>query len=277
MPDVSDTAARAADDAEQAGREVRTSTAFRLLVRTGLVSYGVVHLVIAWLAVQIAWSGRQEEASQQGAFAEIASTTVGRLALWVVAVGLFALALWQFFEAVWGHHDAEAGRKRIVKRLGSAGKVVLYAALGVSAVRAAAGGSSSGNTQKEMTATLMTHGAGRFLVIVIGVAVMVAGGRLVHRGVSRRFTRDLAGGVSAGIVRLGQIGYSAKGVALAIVGVLFVVAGVTFDPNRAGGLDTALRSLNAQPYGPYLLTALALGIACFGAYCFAWSRHVKQS
>ena len=79
------------------------------------------------------------------------------------------------------------------------------------------------------------------------------------------------------MVRLGQVGYAAKGVALAIVGLLFVVAGVTFDPDRAGGLDTALRTLNGQPYGPYLLTALALGIACFGAYCFAWSRHVTQS
>jgi hypothetical protein len=277
LPTARGATSRASDNAERAGREVEQSQAFRILVRVGLIAYGVVHLVVAWLAVQLAWFGRQEEASQQGAFQELASTSLGRITLWVVAVGLFALALWQLFEAIWGHRDREEGRKRTVKRIGSAGKVVLYVALGVSAVRVVTGSSSSGDTQKELTASLMQNTAGRILVIAIGVAVVVAGGRLAYRGVSRKFTRDLAGGVSQGVVRLGQIGYVAKGVALGIVGALFVVAAVTFDPNRAGGLDTALRTLNGQPYGPYLLTLLALGIACFGVYCFAWSRHVKQT
>ncbi len=270
-------AARASDEARQAGRQVESSDAFRLLVRVGLISYGVVHLVVAWLAVQLAWFGRSEETSQQGAFQELATTPVGRITLWVVAVGLFALALWQLFEAVWGHRDREEGRKRTVKRLGSAGKVVLYVALAVSAIRVVTGGSSSGDTQKEMTASLMGSGAGRILVIVIGVVVVVAGGRLVWRGLSKKFTRDLAGGVGPGVVRLGQLGYTAKGVVLGIVGVLFLVAAFSYDPNRAGGLDTALRALNGRPYGPYLLTLVALGIACFGVYCFAWSRHVKRT
>ncbi|WP_240615819.1 DUF1206 domain-containing protein [Nakamurella deserti] len=270
-------AGRASDQAERAGRDVQSSDAFRLLVRVGLISYGVVHLVVAWLAVQLAWFGRQEEASQQGAFQELASTTLGRITLWVVAVGLFALAVWQLFEALWGHRDREEGRKRTVKRVGSAGKVVLYVALGVSAVRVVTGSSSSGDTQKEMTASLMGSSTGRILVIALGVVVIVAGGRLVYRGLSRKFTRDLAGGVGQGVVRLGQVGYAAKGVVLAIVGALFLLAALTYSPDRAGGLDTALRTLNGQPYGPYLLTALALGIACFGVYCFAWSRHVKQT
>lgn len=282
MPGASDARAavsRASDGAEDAGREVQQSAAFRALVRVGLISYGVVHLVVAWIAVQLAWFGRSEETSQQGAFQEMATTTAGRITLWIVAVGLFALAVWQFFEAVWGHRDREEGRKRTVKRIGSAGKVVLYVAMGVSAVRVVtgSGGGQSGDTQKEMTASLMQNSAGRILVIVIGAAVVFAGGRLVFRGLSRKFTRDLSGGVSEGVVKLGQIGYSAKGVALAVIGALFVVAAVTYDADRAGGLDTALRTLNAQPYGPYLLTVLAVGIACFGAYCFAWSRHVKQT
>jgi hypothetical protein len=277
VPDARGAASRASDGAREAGRDVQHSDAFQVLVRGGLIAYGVVHLIVAWIAVQLAWFGRSEEASQKGAFQDLASTGPGRITLWVVALGLFALALWQLFEALWGHRDREEGRKRTIKRIGSAGKVVLYTALGVSAVRIATGSSSSGDTQKEMTASLMESSTGRIVVIVIGAAVVVAGGRLVYRGVSRKFTRDLAGGVGQGVVRLGQIGYSAKGVALAVIGVLFVVAAVTYDPNRAGGLDTALRTLKEQPFGPYLLTVLALGIACFGVYCFAWSRHVKQT
>ena len=99
----------------------------------------------------------------------------------------------------------------------------------------------------------------------------------MYRGITKKFTEQLAGSVSPGIVRLGQIGYIAKGIALAIVGVLFVVAAVTFDPKKAGGLDAALRTLRDQPFGPFLLTLMALGIACYGVYCFAWSAHPKKS
>ena len=40
--------------AEQAGREVHQSEWLDHAARIGLVTYGVVHLVIAWLAVQLA-------------------------------------------------------------------------------------------------------------------------------------------------------------------------------------------------------------------------------
>ena len=267
----------AAESAKDAGQQVERSRSFGLLVTVGLIAYGVVHLLIAWIALQIAWTGTGQSASQEGALQQLASGTFGDLLIWITAVGLFALTLWQIFEAIWGHRDREEGRKRIVKRIGSAGKAVVYAALGVNAVSAAVGSSSGGNGEKDLTAKLMSVTAGRYLVAVIGIGVLVVGGRLVYRGLKKKFTKDLSGGVPPSVIRLGQIGYLAKGVALAIVGVLFVVAAVTFDPDKAGGLDTALRSLRNQAYGSILLTVLALGIASFGVYCLVWSRHVKKS
>jgi len=269
---------RAGRQAEHTGRQVEGSRAFSALVTIGLLAYGVVHLLVAWIALQLAWSGSNQQASQQGAFREMASTSVGGVLIWITAVGLFALALWQIFEAVWGHRDADEGRKRVFKRLGSASKAVVYLTLGVSAVGTASGSSSGdGNSEETLTAKLMTHGFGRVLIILLGLVVVVVGGRLVYRGITKKFTHDLDGGVSQGVQRLGQVGYTAKGIALGIVGVLFVVAAVTFDPEKAGGLDDALRTLRDQAFGPYLLTLMALGIACFGLYCFAWSRHRKDS
>ena len=60
----------AAGDAQQAGREVAGSKPFRALVSVGLVTYGIVHILIGWLALQIALAGfgaggGDEEASQQ--------------------------------------------------------------------------------------------------------------------------------------------------------------------------------------------------------------------
>jgi hypothetical protein len=52
-----------------------------------------------------------------------------------------------------------------------------------------------------------------------------------------------------------------------------VAAAVTFDPDKARGMDAALRQVAAQPYGPWLLSLMALGLMCFGVYSFAESRY----
>ena len=119
---------------------------------------------------------------------------------------------------------------------------------------------------------------GQALVCLAGVIIMCVGGYLVYKGFSRGFEDDLEPAATSGdsgtaAVMLAQIGYPAKGIAFVVLGVLFVVAGVTFDPDKTGGLDVALRTLLDQPFGPWLLGAVAVGIACFGAYCFFWARY----
>ncbi len=75
---------------------------------------------------------------------------------------------------------------------------------------------------------------------------------------------------------LGRLGYAAKGIAFAIAGGLFAWAAIDYDPSKAGGLDTAMRTLKDQPFGDVLLTMMAIGFACFGVYCFVWSRNAKH-
>ena len=273
-------ASSAGTKAEQTGQQVENSKTFARLVMVGLIVFGFIHLLVAWIAVDLAWTGSSQQASQQGAFRQMASNPAGDVLVWITAVGLFVLTLWQAFAAIWGYREIDDQRKRITKRLGSAGRAITYLVLGVSAATTAAGASSSkssNSSEQTLTAKLLSQSFGRVLVIVIGLVVIVVGGRLVYRGISKKFTEELDGGVSAGVLRLGQIGYIAKGVVLGIVGVLFIVAAITFDPKKAGGMDAALRTLREQPFGPYLLTLMALGLACYGLYCFAWSRHPKTS
>lgn len=149
--------------------------------------------------------------------------------------------------------------------------------MGITALRTATTGAPSGDSKEQgLTAKLLSLPFGPALVVAIGVVIVVIGGRLVSRGVTKKFTHDLQGGVSRGVVRLGQAGYIAKGIAFGVVGVLFAIAGFTFDPSKAGGMDTALRTIRNQPFGVVLLAVIALGIACFGLYCFVWSRNAKR-
>jgi hypothetical protein len=64
-------------------------------------------------------------------------------------------------------------------------------------------------------------------------------------------------------------------VALAVVGGLFCSAGFHRSTRQAGGLDTALKTLRDAPAGPYLLTAVGLGIAAYGLYSFAKARYAR--
>lgn len=249
--------------------------------RVGLAAYGVVHLLIAWIALQVAWSGGGD-ASSSGALRTLADQPFGRAMLWITVLGLAALVLWQLGTAVWGYasHD---GAERMRKRLGAVGRVVVYGTLAVSALKIAAGsGGGSGSDSKEegATADLLTAPAGRVLVVAVGIAIIAVGVRQVHRGVTESFTHDLEAGATSGdsgsaVVILGRVGYVAKGVAIGVVGILFGWAAVSYDPSKAGGLDDALTTLRDQPFGPYLLTAVALGLGAFGLYCFAWAKDAR--
>ena len=256
---------------------VRGSRGYRGLVRVGLAAYGVVHLLIAYLALRVAWGGGGD-ASQQGALKTLARTGAGPVLLVVVAVGMFALVLWQAAEAAFGQgrvaeqHDE---RRRTRKRISSAGRALVYLALGVSAARLAGGGGSSDGQEEGVSAQLMSAPFGRFLVALVGAAVIAVAVAQVVRGVREKFVEDLSGDRTRAVRALGKVGYVAKGVALAVVGALFGWAAVSHEPGRAGGLDEALRTVGSQPAGAVLLTALAVGFAAFGVFCFVWARNPR--
>ena len=251
-------------------QEVRYSRTYGAAITVGLIAYGLVHLLIAWIALQLAWGKSSQEASQQGALEELAGKPLGGVLLWVVAFGLLVLVVWRVLEIVYGHLDLE-------KKLSSIGRAVVYLVLGLSAVKVAAGaGGSSTGEQRTLSARLMAHSAGRALIVVIGLAIIAIGVGQIYKAVTKKFTEDLVGGVSDLTILLGRIGFAAKGIAFIVVGVLFGWAAIDYDPQKAGGLDTALHTIKEQPFGSVLLTVLAAGLAAFGGYAFIWSRNARR-
>lgn len=262
----------------EAAQAATDSAPGRWLIRFGLVAYGVVHLLVAWIAVQVAWGGSSsgDQASQQGALQQMGQAPLGRVLLWATAVGLGAMALWQLIAAIAGYRDYEAST-RWRRRVGSAGKAVLYGWLCWSAGRQAVGSgiSSGGQAERSLTARILGSPVGRVGVIVVGLVIVGIGVWQIVRGIARKFTEDLAGTPSPVLLRLGQIGFAAKGIALVVIGGLFCWAALSYDPDKAGGLDDALRTVASVPAGSLLLTLLAAGIACFGLYCFVWAGHAR--
>ncbi len=255
--------------------DVREHRGYRIAIGVGLVSYGLIHLVIAWLAVQIALGGKGD-ASQTGALTELAKNPLGVGLLWVMAIGLFVLAVWQGLEATIGPTDAPPDR-RLKRRVASAGRSIVYLALGVLAIGVARGSrDQSGKSEETLSARLLALPLGVVLVVLVGLAVAAVGVSQITKGVKRNFVEDLDSHVSTGVQRLATVGYCAKGIAFVIIGALFVWAAVTYDPDKAGGLDAALTTISKQPFGTVLLLIMAAGIACFGIFCFVWARKARN-
>jgi hypothetical protein len=267
---------------KQAADAAAQSRTLELLARVGLVAWGLVHLTLAWIAVQVAFGRRGGDADQAGALATLAQNPGGTALLVVLAVGFAAFACWQATEAVRGHLERREGAQRIAFRTASGGRAVLFAALAVTSLRFTVGSRNADSAEKQQSATadLLGLPGGQVLVGAIGLGVIVAGGVLVYRGLRRRFREQLDTGSMPAEVRhpaevLGTAGYAAKGLVLGVSGVLVTAAAVTFDPDKSRGLDAALQTLGDQPYGKVLLCVVAAGLACFGVYGFVDARYRK--
>src|SRR3954464_2882654 len=127
-PDMSaqETARTAAGRAGRAG----DSDALENLARVGLIAYGIVHVLVAWLALQLAWGGGGTSADQSGAMSTLAEQPFGKPLLWILGLGLIALAVWQAAEALrwrrgWSG-SGDAKKKAVTKTVKSVAKAVVY-------------------------------------------------------------------------------------------------------------------------------------------------------
>ena len=268
--------------AQRAAREVSDNPVVQVLGRVGMVCYGIVHVLLAALMAQVVLGDSGEQTDQKGAVASIADTSFGPFLLWVLAIGLFFFALWQLVEAAVGYHWIAKESTRLGKRIGAAARAVTGVVVGFAAVEYASGSGArnSSQQQQEWTAKVLALPAGQFLVGAVAIGVLVVAFIVARKGVQKTFEEDLdmsrlPTGSRRWVERLGRIGWIGKGLAYAIIGLLVGIAAINADPKQSGGLDKALHTLAAQPYGVFLLAVIAAGFLGFGVYCFAAARAHK--
>jgi hypothetical protein len=270
-------ASQKADRAASEAASVRRSPAMRILARAGFVFVGLVHILIGFIALQVD-RGQGGHADQSGAIASIASKPGGPVLLWAGFAACTALALWMLSEVLFAARSKSDSKKKLQQAGAAAGKAVVFAFLAFTfAVFGSGGSKNSSQSASDFTAKLMHAPAGVALLIAVGLAVIGAGLFYAYRGVTRRFMQDVqAPGAGRTAVKwIGIIGYTAKGVVLAVVGILIIIAAATADPSKSSGLDGGLKTLGSQPYGVYLLAAVAAGLVCYGAYSMARARYGK--
>uniref|UniRef100_A0AAU2K2A6 DUF1206 domain-containing protein n=1 Tax=Streptomyces sp. NBC_00049 TaxID=2903617 RepID=A0AAU2K2A6_9ACTN len=256
-------------------------TGREVAARCGLVTRGVLYVLIGLLALRMAFGGGGQEADREGALQELAGKPFGSVLVWSVGIGLVCMMLWRLSEAVFGAAGPDGDKAG--KRLASAGRTVFYGAVAFSALAFAAGsgdGRSGDEQSRDMTSRALELPGGPWWVGSVGAAIAVAGVVIAVRAALRTFRKHLAmdrvpEGVRKAVVILGVTGGVARGTVFAVAGAFLAYAAVRYDPAEAKGVDDTLRAFAGTPAGPWLLVAVAAGLVLFGLFSWAmagWRR-----
>jgi hypothetical protein len=252
------------------------------LGRLGFAAQGLVYFIVGLLAIKSAVTAGHERADPHSALATLGEQPFGSFLLGVVAVGLAGYAIWRFVQAI---HDTDRKGKDVqglTARVGYGISAVLHISLALAAARIAEGRpGAEGANEQSMTAELLSQPFGRWLVALVGLAILGFGLSQFLAGYRVKFrkyleTSRMSPTEETWTIRAGRCGLIARGVTFSIIGVFLMHAAVRADPQEARGLDGALRTLEAQPYGPWLLAIVGAGLLLYGIYQFMMARYRRM-
>ncbi len=243
------------------------------LTRIGYAVRGLIYVVMGVLALQVALGKSGALANPQDAIAAIGRQPSGKLLLWIVLIGLVSYALWGVIRAIFDPFHKGESTKGLITRFGYLVSAFGYAILVFPTYSYLMGLSQGiGGTQSgKFMASIMPLPWGRVVIGIVGLIVLGDGLYQIYLGYKARFDRSLRDYALTPQERkvatdLGRFGTAARGVVFALVGALIVWAAYQANPNQPVGINTALATLLAQPYGVWLLGIVALGLIAFGIY-----------
>ena len=250
-----------------------------LLARVGFVAKGLVYIVIGLMAAGVALGMTRHIADAGGALRILLAGPFGRVLLVVVGAGLLGYAVWQAVAAALDVERRGARLQGLAARIGFAVGAFVHGMLGVDAVRLALldhPGRPGADPLRYWTARVLSEPHGTWIVAIAGAAVIVFGVDQIRRAYLGDVVADLelppTGIAARWAVRVGRLGEAARGVVLLVIGGFLFHAAQKGDPRPVGGLARALRALD-RDYGPWLLAAVAVGLAAFGVLQILSARY----
>ncbi len=250
----------------------------KFLIRSGFLAEGAVYLAVGLLALQIAVGFGGETDDTKGALQEIGRRPFGGTLLVILAVGLLNYSAWKFVEAFKNHENV--GNRVLY---GASGFLHIYLAymaarIVLSGLGVMGGGKSGDQSAQSWTSWLMSQWFGRWLVGAVGVVafgISISQLLVAYRAKFREklALHDMHAWEKIAMITLGRMGFCARAVLIALVGLFLVQAAVNSDPENAGGVAKALATLMEQPFGPWLLGATATGLIAHGLFTWAMMRY----
>jgi hypothetical protein len=258
------------------------SRPFRWLVRAGFVARGLTYGLIGALSLALALGAGSAGAapSQQGALSLISRNVISRIALVAIAAGVLAYALWKLTQAIAGAGPEGGGGVGFKDRVANGFGGIAYIGFFLIALRVLATGSggSSNHQTRQAAAGVLGWPGGPVLVGAGGAILIGVSAYQIYEAVTGAFAREnrtasMQSDRRHAFMLLGRVGISARAIVFALVGYFLVRAAIAFNARTAVGLDGALARVHHEPFGPWLLGLVAVGLLAFAAFSFAEARY----
>jgi hypothetical protein len=247
------------------------------LGRIGFAAQGTCFVIIAVLALELAFGDSGRLTDPRGAFVVLAQGGWTRVLLVLLAVGFGCYSIWRFAQAVFdrggmGNDPGGLGRRAI-----QFGQAVLYAFLTLAAVRILLG-ARGGSNPKGAAAGILGWPGGVAIVAALGAAIAIVAAVNVYWGLSRRFMesldqRVLEPGARRLLELVGTIGFVALGFVLGVVAWFMLKAAIDYNAGKVVSLGGAMSRLAQATYGTWLLTAVAVGLLAYGLFGLLQARY----
>jgi Domain of Unknown Function (DUF1206) len=248
--------------------------------RFGFIAKGVVYGIVGLLAAQVAFGTGGRTTDTQGALHTIVNQPFGKVLLAIVAIGLVGYVIWRFVEAINDPENQGTDAKGLAVRASYVGNGLVYAGLAWSAVKIIfdMGGGGNSNSTQDWTARLLAQPFGQWLVGTGGALFIGLGFYQFYEAISAKFRKklflsELDDEQRKLVMGMSRFGLLARGVVFCIIGWFLIQAAIQSDASEAGGLSQALETLARQPYGPWLLGVVALGLVAYGIYMIVQARY----
>lgn len=252
-----------------------TRSKFQVMARAGYSARGIVFLLIAALALFSSFAGGK--ADTQSALEAIVQQPFGRVWIGLIGLGLAGFVVWRLAQSLANADDQDEDWKGYAIRAALFGSAITYAGLALTSftmsLQMSGGGGSGG--EEGLAAWVMAQPFGRYLAGIIGIGFVVGGIITAMKGIKRTFGRylELDTEKNSPAVLISIYGLVARGAVFAIIGVFFVYAAFTVNPEQAGGTAEALAYVRELPFGGIIYAVVALGLAAFGLYNFVEARY----
>src|SRR5919199_4559830 len=279
MKDPKQQAKQLMKGARREAAEHNVSPWIERLARFGYATKGAVYTLVGILALGVATGMGGRTTSPPGALQIIGSQRpFGQILLIGVTIGLAGYALWRLIQAVADPDREGYDIRGIARRIGHGVAAVGYGGLALTAARLMLASGGGGGSPRDWTAWLLSWPFGQVLVGGVGTGVVGYGLHQLYQAYKAEFQEYLKLGQMSDteetwITRGGRFGLAARGVVFGIIGVFLIQAALRFNPSEAQGLGGALQELLRQPFGPWLLGIVALGLVAYGVLMLALAYY----
>ena len=258
---------RSADSLRQPARHW-----LEVFTRWGFVANAVVYFIVGTLALRWALGAGGELTDPEGAFRTLGRTPFGRPGIIALIPGFFSYAIWRVVAAVFdGDRDGRTWAGWFGRAFGIL-KGVLYAALGMTAVRLAFGTGGGGSN---WTAGVLRGGSGRAIMFVVAGGLLAFACYEIYRALQAQLSRGLHLAIDDARVRRWVIGVSrfgigARGLVIGAFAVLLFKAAAA-GRSQIPAAQQAIRMLGGVH--PVLYIIAAVGIIAYGIYLVVLARY----